>query len=105
MTDRVHNNDTDIPDVDNRNLLTIVDSINDIADGQVLADLLNKRTYVAVKNADKFALVDKCKCIPDKSGRFGLASFGYNKKLQIYQEPISENVSYLLIGPGVTRGG
>ena len=105
MTDRVHNNDADIPDIDNLNLLTIVDSINDIADGQVLADLLNERTYVAVKNADKFALVDKCKCTSDRSGKFGLASFGYNKKLQIYQEPISENVSYLLIGPGVTRGG
>jgi hypothetical protein len=104
MTDSVHNNDTDIPDIDNRNLLTIVDSIHEITDGKMLADLLNQRTYVAVKNADKFTLVDKCKCTRDRSGRFGLASFGYNKELQIYVERISENVSYLLIGPGVMRG-
>jgi hypothetical protein len=104
MTDSVHNNDTDIPDIDNRNLLTIVDSIHTITGGKMLADLLNKRTYVAVKNADKFDLVGICKCTCDKSGRFGLASFGYNKELQIYEEHISEDVSYLLIGPGVTRG-
>jgi hypothetical protein len=104
MTDSVHNNDTDIPDIDNRNLLTIVDSIHEITGGKMLADLLNQRTYVAVKNTDKFELVDKCKCTCDRSGRFGLASFGYNKELQIYQVCISENVSYLLIGPGVTRG-
>jgi hypothetical protein len=104
MTDSVHNNDTDIPDIDNRNLLTIVDSIHEITDGKMLADLLNQRTYVAVKNAKRFELADICECTEDRSGRFGLASFGYNKELEIYEQHISEDVSYLLIGPGVTRG-
>ena len=88
------------PTDDELKKMRIVSSMADIGGGQKLADLLNVSEYVAIRNGDCSQLVGKCECQVYNGFGYGLTQWGYEKKLGMQLDRISEDERYLIVGPG-----